>query len=281
MDHNLALFKKRKRYLICVDSDGCAMNTMDIKHFRCFGPCLVAEWGLEQYQDEILPRWTEINLYTMNRGLNRFQNLAIMLTEIDEKYCHMEGLKSLTQWVKNTPEPSASLLERTVREQDSICLKKALSWSMAVDKALALLPQEERYPFECVRRALAHAHRYADIVVVSSARLETVLDEWDLYGLLEYTDTVLAEDTGSKSYCIRQLLKLDYAAHNVLMCGDAVSDLDAAKENHILFYPILAKFENESWMEFVSEGFERLLNGTYEGDYQQKKIQAFLKNLGG
>lgn len=31
-------FAKTKDFLICIDSDGCAMDTMDIKHFRCFGP---------------------------------------------------------------------------------------------------------------------------------------------------------------------------------------------------------------------------------------------------
>ena len=24
---------KKKEYLVCVDSDGCAMDTMDVKHF--------------------------------------------------------------------------------------------------------------------------------------------------------------------------------------------------------------------------------------------------------
>ena len=40
-------FKKDKRFAVCVDSDGCAMDTMNIKHFRCFGPCMVEEWRLE------------------------------------------------------------------------------------------------------------------------------------------------------------------------------------------------------------------------------------------
>lgn len=39
-------FKKNKEYLICVDSDGCAMDTMNIKHIKCFGPCMVNEWKL-------------------------------------------------------------------------------------------------------------------------------------------------------------------------------------------------------------------------------------------
>ena len=34
MSVNLENFEKKKEYLICVDSDGCAMDTMDIKHIR-------------------------------------------------------------------------------------------------------------------------------------------------------------------------------------------------------------------------------------------------------
>ena len=34
----LSEFLKTQDYLVCVDSDGCAMDTMDIKHFKCFGP---------------------------------------------------------------------------------------------------------------------------------------------------------------------------------------------------------------------------------------------------
>ena len=42
------IFKKKKDFLVCVDSDGCAMDTMDVKHKECFGPCLVREWKLEK-----------------------------------------------------------------------------------------------------------------------------------------------------------------------------------------------------------------------------------------
>ena len=47
MGSRLEEFKRGSDYLICIDSDGCAMDTMDIKHYRCFGPCMVAEWSLE------------------------------------------------------------------------------------------------------------------------------------------------------------------------------------------------------------------------------------------
>ena len=78
-------YKKQKEYLICVDSDGCAMDTMDTKHITCFGPCLIPVWGLSRWEQEIRRRWDEINLYTMTRGINRFKGLAMILEEIDEK----------------------------------------------------------------------------------------------------------------------------------------------------------------------------------------------------
>jgi len=86
MVNDLTCFTKKSNYLICVDSDGCAMDTMDIKHFRCFGPCMIREWELEEWQEEILIRWNEINLYTMTRGINRFKGLSLALTEISKKY---------------------------------------------------------------------------------------------------------------------------------------------------------------------------------------------------
>lgn len=64
------------------------------------------------------------------------------------------------------------------------------------------------------------------------------------------------------------------------MCGDAPGDQDAAAKNGVLYYPILVKHEKESWEEFRLEGLEHLLDGTYQGEYQEKKTAAFLHNLG-
>ena len=48
MMNSLEKFKKKKDFLICIDSDGCAMDTMDIKHIKCFGPCMINQWNLEK-----------------------------------------------------------------------------------------------------------------------------------------------------------------------------------------------------------------------------------------
>ena len=275
----LSEFKKKKDFLVCVDSDGCAMDTMDIKHIRCFGPCMVAEWGLDEWKDEILSRWNDINLYTMTRGINRYKGLSIALTEINEKYTAIEALDTLTRWVEESPELSNGALEKAIAAEDSISLKKALSWSKAVNASINQLPDKEKLPFEGVRQALASAHERADVAIVSSANLDAVLEEWERYGLLEHTDIVLAQDSGSKAFCIGELLKAGYARDHVLMCGDAPGDLDAAKKNGVFYYPILVRREASSWKEFADQALEKLLSGSYEGDYQQEKIDAFLDNL--
>ena len=275
-------YTKRSDFLVCVDSDGCAMDTMDVKHIRCFGPCMVTEWGLEKWQEEILTRWNEINLYTMTRGINRFKGLSMALQEINEKYTSIEDLDTLVKWAAESPELSNDAVRRAIDQNpDSTILKKALSWSLAVNTSINTLPESEKLPFEGVKEALAYAQQYADVAIVSSANLGAVLDEWKLYGLLEHTDIVLAQDAGSKAFCIGELLKKGYAPDHVLMCGDAPGDQDAAKKNNVFYYPILVKHEKESWAEFMDQGLKHLLDGSYGGKYQEAKTAAFLSNLGG
>lgn len=276
---NLSGYIKKKEFLVCVDSDGCAMDTMDIKHIRCFGPCMVEEWGLKQWKTEILDRWNEINLYTMTRGINRFKGLSVALEEIDQKYLPIEDLDTLAEWVKTSPELSNDALQAAIDQKDSISLKKALSWSKAVNASVNQLPEEEKRPFEGVKEALALAHEKADVAIVSSANPDAVLEEWERFGLLEYTDIVLAQDAGSKAYCIGELLKAGYEKDHVLMCGDAPGDLKAAEQNGVFYYPILVRLEKESWDEFRESALGKLLEGSYEGDYQQEKINAFVENL--
>lgn len=278
---NLTDYKRKKDWLICVDSDGCAMDTMDIKHFRCFGPCMVKEWQLQQWQEEILLRWNEINLYTMTRGINRFKGLAVALKEINECCCTIENIAELSHWTETSDELSNDALLREIAAQpDCVIFKKALEWSKAVNKAVTELPESEIKPFPKAKDALEFAHKRADVAIVSSANPNAVLEEWQKHGLLEHTDIVLAQNAGSKAFCIGELLKKGYSPDKVLMCGDAPGDLTAAEKNGVYFYPILVRREKESWEEFISQGFEKLLNGTYGGEYQQTKKQEFLKNLG-
>ena len=279
MNTNLDNFVKTKDYLICVDSDGCAMDTMDIKHIRCFGPCMVEEWGLSEWEAPILERWNEINLYTMTRGINRFKGLAMHLKEINETYTKIEGIEVLDEWVENSPELSNQALEKAIAENDNIALKKALSWSKKVNESINELPFEVKKPFEGVAEGLAYAHELADVAIVSSANLQAVVEEWELYGLLDHVDIILSQNVGSKAYCIQELLKKGYDVDKVMMTGDAPGDFDAAKKNGVYYYPILVRKEHDSWIEFKSTAVNKLVDGTFGGEYQEAQIEAFLDNL--
>ena len=63
------------------------------------------------------------------------------------------------------------------------------------------------------------------------------------------------------------------------MVGDAPGDMDAAEQNGVFYYPIKVNFERESWIEFIDIGFNKLLDGSYAGDYQSEKNKEFIKNL--
>lgn len=279
MSVSLAEYKKKKDYLICVDSDGCAMDTMDIKHFRCFGPCMVEEWNLFKWENEILHRWNEINLYTMTRGINRFKGLAIALREINDTYQKIEEIEVLEKWVAESKELSNGAIERILVENGSIILEKALAWSKSVNEKINALPFEMKKPYEGVKEALAFAHEYADIAIVSSANLEAVLEEWELYGLLNYVDIVMSQNVGSKAFCISEMLKKGYEKEHVMMTGDAPGDYDAAVKNGVLYYPILVRNEKGSWKEFCTKAVPKLFEGTYAGEYQGEKVLQFINNL--
>ena len=274
----LQAFAKQKDYLICVDSDGCAMDTMDIKHFRCFGPCMVEEWGLEEWAEPILNRWNTINLYSGTRGINRFKGLAMALTEIDKVYRPIEGVAELTAWAEHAPELSNQAIAEAAKTAKGPALAKALAWSKKVNAAIDALPESDKKPFPGVAEALAAAHKRADVAIVSSANREAVEEEWTRCGLLPSVDVLCCQDSGSKAACIAQLKAKGYNPAHILMVGDAPGDQAAAGKNGVLFYPILARHEADSWAEFTAKALPALLSGSY-GPYGQERAKRFEKNL--
>ena len=277
-------FRKEHDYLICVDSDGCVMDTMNCKHFHCFGPSLTVEWGLEEWEDTILRRWTDINLLQMTRGIRRFKALAMILDEINTRYTRIPGVETLKAWAQSADtlsnEMLAAAIEAEVDPEGKLCLQKALNWSLTVNEEIAKLPDALRKPFGGARAALAAAARYADIVVVSGANSEAVEGEWERHGLLPYAGTVHSQDCGSAESCIAYLLSMGYEPDHVLMIGDAPEDLETARQAGICFYPIVVNWEEECWEAFTDEALHLFVMHQYDA-YQEERTQIFLENLGG
>ena len=277
-------FEKKHEYLVCVDSDGCVMDTMNCKHFNCFGPCMVTEWALEEWKDEILARWNVINLFSMTRGINRFKGLAMALGEIDKQYKPIPGVAALQHWADTAPALSNDGVIKAAEEaadpEAKAIFAKALAWSKAVNAAIVELPEELKVPYDGAKEGLAAAHEFADVAMVSSANRDAVEEEWGKFGLLQHTDIVLAQDVGSKAACIAAMLKFGYDPDKVLMLGDAPGDCDAAEKNGVHYYPILVNHEKASWEEAVAVAFGKLQAGEYAA-YGADKKQQFLHNLGG
>ena len=196
-------FERKHDYLVCVDSDGCVMDTMNCKHFHCFGPCMVTEWGLEEWKEEILDRWNVINLFSMTRGINRFKGLAMALGEINEKYKPITGIGALQHWADTAPALSNDGVAKAAAEaadaDAKLVFEKALSWSKAVNAAIVDLDESLKVPYNGAKEGLAAAHTFADVAMVSSANRDAVEEEWGKFGLLEHTDIVLAQAVGSKA----------------------------------------------------------------------------------
>ena len=273
---------ERREYLICVDSDGTAIDAMTVKHQRCFGPCIITVWGLGQWREPILRRWDEINLYSMDRGINRFRGLLKMLQEINAQYTAIEGLKDLELWCAATPAYSeAALLYAVNLHPEQAILRQALTWSRMANVEINSLPEDAKAAFPGVVDALAQASAYADIAVVSSANREAVTAEWRRGGLLSYVSDFMAQDVGTKEACLELLKAKGYDAAHVLMVGDAPGDLSAAQTAGVLFYPILAGKEGGSWKHFTQTALPAFLDGSYLSNHAQRLEREFVENLSG
>ncbi len=272
----LLVYEKRKPFLLCVDSDGCAMDTMNIKHFRCFGPCFADEWGIEggRARERALRRWNEINLYERTRGINRFKALALILTEL---YPDNDDIAAFLKWANEAKELSERALEREIAGGASAVFEKALNWSRAVNKCIGELSEDEKQAFSGVKEAFEAAKAQFDIAVVSSANFDAVAEEWERSHLLEDVDVLTTQRDGSKAHCISELLKKGYAKERVLMVGDAPGDLAAAEENGVSFYPVLVRLEKESWARLPA-----LLQKFVKGEAAEELFalrQRFFDNL--
>lgn len=256
MSRTLSEFTRKKNYLLCVDSDGCAMDTMNVKHVKCFGPCFVDEWQIEK-PEKVLKRWNEINLYSLTRGINRFKGLAQMLCEL---YPNNPEYAEFKAWTGKAEELSERSLEGEIKKGGGEVFEKALAWSRATNRAIDSLPDEEKSAFDGVYDALNRAKVEFDIAVVSSANPAAVTEEWRRCGLIDLTDCIATQKDGNKAFCISQLVEKGYKRENVVMVGDAMGDLRAAEENGVNFYPILVNKEVESWRH-INDCLARFLRG--------------------
>lgn len=265
----LASFLRRKEFLFCADSDGCAMDTMTSKHETAFCPRLIDTYELWAHRDLVTDEWMRLNLYSATRGVNRFKGLAHMMEFLAARGIELEGRTEYLLWVKSAPLLSNDTLRAAI--DAGVALKKPLEWSLSVNETVARMGADA-HPFPGCRETLALIHDKADTAVVSAANSEAVFEEWTRCDLSVHMDLLMGQDAGSKAFCLKALAAKGYPGNRILMAGDALGDLDAAREAGALFFPILVGHEVESWKELQTVGFARLLDGSFAGAYQEELL---------
>src|SRR5207302_3558452 len=68
----LRAFRPTRPFFVGIDSDGCAFDTMEVKHKECFIPAFVRHFHLAAVAKYAREACEFVNLYSKHRGINRF-----------------------------------------------------------------------------------------------------------------------------------------------------------------------------------------------------------------
>ncbi|HTZ20394.1 MAG TPA: hypothetical protein VMC06_05890 [Opitutaceae bacterium] len=276
-------FVPTKEFFIGIDSDGCVFDTMGIKHRRCFGPMFIEVFGLEAVAGPACEVWEFVNLRSRTRGANRFQAL-LRAFQLLREHPAVRALgatvpeaTALAGWVARESRLGNATLKMEI-DRGNEALAPVLAWSEAVNRAVectvARVP-----PFPGVREALKAMSARADVVVVAQAPVATLVREWEEHDLRRYVRLLAGQELGSKADHLRLATGGKYLPEHVLMIGDALGDLQAARAGHALFYPIMPGREPAAWADWRDNMLDRFLAGTYAGPEQGRLIAEFEASL--
>lgn len=272
----------RHDFLVGIDSDGCAFDTMELKHKECFIPNTIRFYKLQAVSKYAREAAEFVNLYSKSRGVNRFPALVETLDwlrrrpEVAARGVSIEIPQSLEQWMERETKLGNPALEKAVEQTGDPELQHALAWSKAVNEAVALMV-EGVPPFPMVRECLEKLSGRADMLVCSATPNEALTAEWNEHDIARYVTAICGQETGSKKETLSNAAK--YPKDHVLMIGDAPGDYRAAEANQCLFFPINPGSEETSWQRLHDEGIDRFLSESFAGSYQQELLDEFDKYL--
>lgn len=263
-----------KEYIVCIDSDGCAMDTMTVKHEKFFGP-LAADYFDIKDRDVFLQYWEKVNLYSKTRGINRFKGLKIALTDAQKRGEIIPNMKKFYDFVETSLQLSNDALEEVLKMEEDTGLKLALEWSKEVNSQIEKNLFNKDRPFDGVYDTVKKISEKSDIAIVSSANNEAITSEWSRHGLMDFVNYVFGQEEGTKEYAISEIIKKGYELDNIIMLGDAIGDEDAAFKNGVKFFPIIIKNETLCWEKFAGETYPIFLEGKFDEEYQDKLLVDF------
>jgi phosphoglycolate phosphatase-like HAD superfamily hydrolase len=283
-DNPLDRFAKKYEFLIGIDSDGCAFDTMEIKHKECFIPAFIKHMMLQPVSKYVREACEFVNLYSKWRGANRFPaylkalDLLEVRSEVQARGARIPRLQGLRDWVKRESKLGNPTLNAEVARTADADLQRTLGWSVAVNEAIdAMVCNIPPYPY--VRQSLEKLGAVADLIVCSATPQDALAREWAEHGIDRHVAAICGQEIGSKQEILERACREGYGPHRVLMIGDAPGDLKAARGAGALFFPINPGHEEASWERFFKEGCDRFLAAAYAGSYEEQLVTEFDRYL--
>ncbi len=267
-------------FFIGIDSDGCAFDTMEVKHKDCFCPMTVKHWGMAAVAKYAREAWDFVNLYSRTRGCNRFLALTRALElvaerpEVKRRGVSIPAASGVRDWTERESKLGNPALALEVERTGDADLARALAWSNDINRQVSEIVKNVA-PFAFVRESMEKIAPLADVLVVSATPLEALEREWDEHDMARFTRIIAGQEHGSKREHIALAAVDKYETDKILMIGDAPGDMRAAKDNGALFYPINPGHEEGSWERFNAEAADRFFACTYAGDYEARMIADF------
>ena len=169
-------------------------------------------------------------------------------------------------------------MEKLLLEEDNETLRTALNWSQAINNDVERMVYGIS-PFPYMKDSLELMRNQADIMVVSQTPIEALKREWDENNISKFAALIAGQEFGTKTEHLQYGAVGKYDKDKILMIGDAPGDLQAAKANGVLFYPINPGEEELSWKRFCNESLEKFFRGEYLGEYENSLIKEFEEYL--
>ena len=266
-------FAKKHDWLVCIDSDGCAMDTMEIKHKECFCTAFIECFGLQGIAKYAREAWDYTNLYSKTRGAYRMKTLVSSMEllaarpEVQKRGFRVPDMTPMKEWMAACKVLSDATLREYNEQHPNPLFDTVLEWSAEVNRRVKRVVHDVP-PFPFVKESLAKIFGNADIAVVSATPTAALQKEWAEHGVDTYTSFIAGQEYGAKRDVIEKLGK-DYAKDHILMIGDALGDYQAAKGAGAMFYPICPNAEDASWEEFYGSVSDLFLSAQYTDAVQQ------------
>lgn len=286
MDHQSKLKKLQPDhdFFIGIDSDGCVFDSMSVKQKEFFIPNALKIFNLFAISRIVRETWEFVNLYSIYRGGNRFTSLIKVFEllgerqEIKDSGYILPDMTSLKEWVNIENKLGNASLRKYFESHYNPDLEKVVRWTEALNKDISEWLRDIP-PFTHAVTSIKEMTVFADLIIVSQTPLEALDREWEEHDLKKYVKFIAGQEHGTKTEHIALAAKGKYPGNKILMIGDAKGDLDAAKSNGVLFYPIIPGKEDKSWERFLNEGIEKIVIGTYTGTYEESLLKVFRKSL--